>query len=107
MKYDLRKIMVRAWQIFRKYAVSFGEALRRSWAVTKAEPINAARVQMAAAAAGITAAVNTWSGWKSLGYEVAHGSKALFQVELIYASRGDGQVYKASFFSVDQVRAMA
>ena len=46
-------------------------------------------------------------GWKSKGFEVIHGSKALFGVELIYGSKGDGATYKARFFGKSQVVAVA
>lgn len=104
MKYDLRKIMLRAWKIFRKAAVSFAEALHRAWLSAKAEPINAQRIEAAKAEAGITEEVNTWAGWKTLGFEVIHGSKALFQTILIHGSKGDGATYKGSFFSRSQVQ---
>lgn len=108
MKYDLRKIMLKAWELFRKYEISFSEALHRAWNTAKAAPINAERVEQAKAAAGIAEDVKTWAGWKALGYEVIHGSKCLFQVELIHASKGDNaKPYKASFFSAEQVRALA
>lgn len=55
MKYDLRKIMLKAWKNFRKYKdLSFGEALHRAWLSAKAEEINQQRVEAAKAAAGIT-----------------------------------------------------
>ena len=101
--FDLSAIMRRAWKLFRKYAITFAEALHRAWQVSKAEPINAARVETARLAAGITEAVNTWAGWRDLGFEVAHGSKCLFQADLIQASKGDGAVYRASFFGASQV----
>lgn len=104
MKYDLHTIMTRAWRIYRKAAVSFAEALHRAWLSAKAEPVNAARIEAAKAAASIIEAVNTWAGWKALGFEVIHGSKALFGVDLIYASKGDGATYKARFFGASQVR---
>lgn len=106
-KYDLRKIMLRAWTIYRKGEITFPEALHRSWTSAKAEPVNAARIEAAKAAAGIVEAVNTWAGWKKAGYEVIHGSKALFGCDLIHGSRGDGAVYKARFFGASQVRATA
>lgn len=37
MKYNLRKIMKRAWEIKRKGEVSFAEALKMSWKVAKHE----------------------------------------------------------------------
>lgn len=102
MKYDLRNIMSHAWQIFRKYALTFAEALHRAWLSAKAAPINAARIAAAKAAAGITEEVNTWHGWKLAGREVMHDSKALFGCSLIYGSKGDGATYEARFFGLSQ-----
>ena len=102
-KYDLREIMLRAWRLFRKLSISFAEALHRAWLSEKAKPINAGRIEEAKAVAGVTEAVNTWSAWREAGYEVRHGSKALFSVELIHGSKGDGATYKASFFGASQV----
>ena len=107
MKYDRSRIFRDAWKLFRKLTISFAEALHRAWNKAKAMPVNESRVQTARAEAGITEIVNTWSGWRDAGYEVIHGSKALFQVDLIYASKGDGAIYKASFFSASQVQAIA
>ena len=107
MKFDLSTIMTHAWRIFHKGAVSFPEALHRAWLSAKAEPINTQRVDAARAAAGVTEAVNTWAGWKSLGFEVIHGSKALFQAVLIYGSKGDGATYTGSFFGASQVQPIA
>ena len=104
MKYNLRKIMLRAWELFRKLGISFGECLHRAWLTAKAEPVNERRIQEAKASAGVTEDVNTWSGWKELGYEVIHGSKALFGADLIWGSKGDGQTYKARFFGASQVQ---
>ena len=104
MKYDLRAIMNRAWAIFRKGAVAFAEALHRAWLSAKAQPINAARIEAARAAAGVSEAVNTWAGWKAEGREVIHGEKALFGCDLIWGSRGDGAIYKARFFGASQVQ---
>ena len=102
MRYNLRAIMAHAWRIFRKGAVAFAEALHRAWLSAKAEPINAARIEAAKAEAGVSEAVNTWAGWKALGREVIHGSKALFGCDLIYGSHGDGAIYKARFFGESQ-----
>jgi len=107
MKYDLSKIMGRAWELFRKLGVSFAECLRRAWAAAKAEPVNAARIAAAKAAAGVCEIVDTWAGWQKLGYEVKHGSKALFGADLIWAVKGPGAVYKARFFGASQVAAIA
>ena len=103
-KYNLSKIMYKAWAIFRKGKITFGEALHRAWQAAKAAPINAARIEAAKQAAGIDEECNTWAGWKAMGREVIHGSKALFQVLLIHASKGDNATYKASFFSAAQVQ---
>lgn len=103
-RYNLGEIMTKAWQLFRKYALSFSEALKRAWAVAKAAPVNAQRIAEAKAAAGITEEVNTWAAWRDLGFEVIHESKALFQVVLIHASKGEGKTYRASFFSASQVQ---
>lgn len=102
MNYNLSEIMTRAWVIFRKQMVSFSEALHRAWICAKAESVNAERIAAAKAAAGIAETVNTWSGWKAQGREVIHGSKAVFGVDLIYGSRGDGAIYKARFFKLSQ-----
>lgn len=107
-KYDLRKIMLKAWQNYRKNeGLTFGECLHRAWLSAKAETVNAKRIADAKAAAGIEVEANTWAGWKQLGYEVIHGSKALFGAELIWGSRGDGSTYKARFFGRSQVQAVA
>lgn len=107
MKYNLSKIMTKAWELFRKLEITFSEALHRSWLSAKAEPVNADLIEAAKAAAGIVEAVNTWAGWKALGFEVIHGSKALFGADLIHGSKGDGAIYKARFFGASQVRAVA
>ena len=107
MKYNLRKIMLKAWELFRKLEITFAEALHRAWLSAKAEPVNAARIEAAKAAAGIVEDVKTWAGWKALGFEVIHGSKALFGADLIYGSKGDGAIYKARFFGASQVQAIA
>lgn len=107
-KINLTQLMTRAWTIYRKArGITFGEALHRSWLAEKAAPVNAARIEAAKAAAGITETTNTWAGWKALGYEVIHGSKALFGVTLIWGSRGDGAEYAARFFGASQVQAAA
>lgn len=108
MKYNKREIMLKAWDLFRKNAgkLLFGECLHRAWISAKAEPINAQRIEEAKAAAGIGEECQTWAGWKALGFEVIHGSKALFGVDLIYGSKGDGAIYKARFFGASQVQAL-
>lgn len=108
MKYNLRTIMLRAWKNYRKYTeLSFAECLHRAWITAKAKELNAKRIERAKMAAGIIEETNTWSGWKKLGYEVLHGSKALFGTELIWGSKGDGAIYKARFFGRSQVQEIA
>ena len=83
MKYNLSKIMLKAWKVYRKTkGISFAEALHRAWLSAKAEEINAKRI------------------------EVIHGSKALFGCSLVWGSRGDGATYKASFFGKSQVETI-
>lgn len=109
MKYNLSKIMLKAWNIYRKNrskGLVFSECLHRAWLSAKAETINAKRIEAAKLAAGVTEETNTWSGWKKLGYEVAHGSQALFGTDLIWGSKGDGRIYKARFFGKSQVQAI-
>ena len=44
MKYNLSKIMLKAWKVYRKTKnISFAEALHRAWLSAKAEKINAAK----------------------------------------------------------------
>ncbi|MBQ3668810.1 MAG: hypothetical protein II920_06255 [Clostridia bacterium] len=102
--FNMEAIMLRAWTNYRKGGMSFSEALHRAWLSAKAEPINAARIEAAKQASGICEDVNTWAGWKRLGYEVNHGTRALFGCDLIWGSRGDGATYKARFFSASQVQ---
>lgn len=107
MKYNLSKIMLKAWKIYHKIKnIRFAEALHRAWLSAKAEEINAKRIENAKQAAGITEETNTFAKWKELGYKVVHGSKALFGCSLIWGSRGDGAEYKASFFGKSQVEAI-
>lgn len=108
MKYNLVKIMTRAWKIFRQTkGLRFGEALHRAWLSAKAEEINAQRIVDAKAAAGIVEQTATWKAWHDAGYDVIHGSKALFGCDLIWGSRGDGATYKARFFGASQVQPIA
>lgn len=110
MKYNLSRIMLKAWKIYRQNrekGISFSESLHRAWLSAKAEEVNAKRIEAAKQAAGVTEETNTWSGWKELGYEVIHGSNSLFGTELIWGSKGDGATYKARFFGRSQVQAIA
>lgn len=107
MRYNLSKVMLKAWKIYRQNkekGISFSESLRRAWLSAKAEKVNNTRIETAKKAANITEPVNTWARWKELGFEVVHGSKSLFSAVLIWGSRGDGATYKASFFGESQVQ---
>lgn len=104
MKYNLSQIMHKAWAIFRKGKITFAEALHRAWQAAKAEPVNEQRVSEAKTAAGISEEVHSWAGWKSLGFEVLHGSKALFQTVVIDAAKGDGKTRIKSYFGASQVQ---
>ena len=107
-RFDPRAIMLRAWELYRKgQGLSFAECLHRAWISEKAAPVNAQRIEEAKAAAGITEETKTWSGWKDAGYEVIHGSKALFGADLIWGAKGDGATYKARFFGASQVQPIA
>lgn len=98
-KYDLRSIMKTAWRFFRKGIQSFAAALRMAWANAKAS--NAAR-----AAAGIKEEAHTWSGWRNLGYEVIHESKALYKATVIDPSTKSGTRI-VCYFGASQVQAIA
>ena len=96
MKYNLSSIMSAAWRIFRKGAESFAEALRMAWANAKAH--NAAK-----AAAGINEETHTWAGWRELGYEVIHESKALYKAILADPNTKSGSRITC-FFGASQVQ---
>lgn len=75
MKYSKRSIMHTAWNLFRKGAETFAAALRMAWA-------NAKAAAAAKTAAEVTEETHTWAGWRELGYEVIHESKALYRATL-------------------------
>jgi hypothetical protein len=100
--------MLKAWELYHKYKeLGFAECLHRAWLSAKAIEINTKRIEDAKAVAGVTEETATWNEWKKLGYEVIHGSKALFGCDLIWGSKGDGATYKARFFGESQVQAIA
>ena len=105
-KWNLSSIMAHAWKIYRWAKVSFAEALHRAWESAKAAAINAQTIEAAKIACGILDECKTWAGWKAAGYMVDHGSKCLFQVDILDPARGAGKLYKASFFSAAQVTAL-
>ena len=95
-RYDLSSIMRAAWGIFRKGVASFSVALRMAWA-------NAKTHNSAKDAAGITEETHTWYGWKELGYEVRHESKALYQAVIADPATNSG-TRRASYFGRSQVQ---
>ena len=97
-KYDLRSIMRAAWKFFRKGISSFALALRMAWANAKTQ--NAAKV-----AAEINEETHTWYGWKELGYEVVHESKALYQASVNDPATKSGKRI-LSFFGASQVQPL-
>lgn len=86
MKYDLSKLMKKAWSLFRsaakKTAITFSEALRKAWAWIRVQEANAAKVEAAAEAAEIEEEYHSWAGWQSLGRMVIHTEQAAFKVEV-------------------------
>ncbi len=99
MKYNLSKIMSAAWKMFRKGVSSFAVALRLAWANAKTH--NAAKAE-----AGITEETHTWSGWKALGYEVIHESKALYKAFINDPATKSG-TRTTCYFGASQVQPIA
>ena len=95
-QYNLSNIMSAAWRIFRKGVHSFAVALRMAWANAKAH--NAAK-----SAAGISEETHTWAGWKDLGYEVIHESKALYKALLADPTTKNGKRITC-YFGASQVQ---
>ena len=98
-KYDLSSIMSAAWRIFRKGVQSFAVALRMAWANAKTH--NAAKAE-----AGISEETHTWAGWKNLGYEVIHESKALYKTIISDRATKSGKRVTC-YFGASQVQPVA
>lgn len=98
MKFNLSSIMRTAWKFFHKGISSFAMALRMAWANAKTQ--NAAK-----ATAEITEETHTWYGWKELGYEVVHESKALYQASVNDPATKSGKRI-LSFFGASQVQPL-
>lgn len=96
MKYHLSSIMRAAWRLYRKGAASFSQALRTAWKNEKAR-------HSAQEAAGITEEAHTWAGWQRLGYEVRHGSRAIYQTTITDTGTKSG-TRRASYFGRSQVQ---
>ena len=102
MKYNMKQIMSKAWEIFRKGKTSFAEALHRAWLVAKQFSENAEIINKAKSEANITVETRTWHGWKTVGREVNHESKCLFQCTVKDGAKGDNATRILSFFGIDQ-----
>lgn len=96
MKYHLSSIMRAAWRLYRKGAGSFSLALRTAWANEKAR-------HSAQRDAGVAEEAHTWAGWQRLGYEVRHGSRAMYQTTITDPATKSG-TRRASFFGRSQVQ---
>lgn len=97
--FNRSQIFVTAWKFFRKGVSTFSEALRMAWA-------NAKRAATAKEAAGITEETHTWYGWKELGYEVIHESKAMYQTVIHDPSTKSG-TRRTSYFGASQVQPIS
>lgn len=73
--------------------------LREAWANEKAR-------HAAQEAAGIAEETHTWAGWKKLGYEVRHESKALYQTVITDPATKSG-TRKTSYFGRSQVQPIS
>lgn len=86
MKYNLSKLMKKAWSLFKaaakKSAISFSEALKKAWAWLKVQNVNAEKVQAVAESLGIVEEYHSWAGWQGFDRQVIHTEKAAFQVEV-------------------------
>ena len=98
-KYNPSRIMSAAWKLFRKGVQSFAEALRLAWANEKAH-------RETKSAAEITEDTHTWAGWRDLGYEVIHESKALYKVVLADPATKSGKRI-ACYFGTSQVQPIS
>lgn len=109
MKYNLKEIMSKAWELYRKAFLKierFGEALKRAWALAKCADNNAKLIEEAIRKSGVTERVRTWYGWTMEGREVIHESKCLFQVTVADPTRGIGKTKVLSFFGESQTHAI-
>ena len=112
MKYDLSKLMKKAWSIYRaaarKAAITFSEALRKAWQWIKAQAANSAKVDAVALAAGIEEEYHSWAGWQALGRMVLHTETAAFRVEVADPTTRKGTRLKSYFlYSQTQPAPMA
>ena len=95
--YNKKVIMTKAWELAKATGKAFGECLKRAWADAKA---------IAKAIAVIGVETRTWFDWKKQGYEVIHGSKAVFQITVADPKTKSGERV-ISFFTKSQVGKLA
>ena len=107
MKYNMKNIMTKAWELYRKYDITFGVALHRAWNIAKETDENADIIAKAKAESGVTEETKTWYGWKMVAREVIHESKCLFQCVVKDSARGDGKTRILSFFGISQTAEVA
>lgn len=107
MKYDLRKLMHKAWSLYRKAAkkavTSFSEALKAAWVWIRVQAANTAKVEAVADALGIEEEYHTWAGWQALGRMVMHTSEAVFKVEVSDPTTRKGTRIQ-SYFTYEQTQ---
>lgn len=107
MKYNLSKLMKKAWSLFRtaakKAAITFSEALRLAWAWLKVQAANAVKIEAAAEAAEIEEEYHSWAGWQALGRMVIHTEQAAFKCEVEDPTTKKGTRIK-SFFLYSQTQ---
>lgn len=107
MKYNMSKLMKKAWSLFRqaakKTAITFSEALKKAWQWIKVQAANAVKVEAAAEAAGIVEEFHSWAGWQGLGRMVIHTEEAAFKCEVADPTTKKGTRVK-SFFTYSQTQ---
>ena len=107
-KYDLSKLMKKAWSLYKKGTAKFADALRTAWAWLKVQAANKAIIEAAAEAAGIVEEFHTWYGWQQLGRMVIHTSEAAFQCVIADPTTKKGTRVQSYFiYSDTQVAPMA
>lgn len=94
-RFNKKTIMNNAWKMVKKNGIGIAKALKIAWA-------NAKVIAMAKAKAGVDGVAHTWYGWKMLGYEVIHESKAMFKATVIDLDTKKG-TRVLSFFGEAQV----
>lgn len=108
MKYNLSKLMKKAWSVFKtaakKAAITFSEALKKAWSWIKVQDANAVKVEAAAIEAGYgDIVVHTWAGWQALGRMVCHTEEAIFKVTVDDPTTKKGTRIQ-SYFSREQTQ---